>query len=271
MAESPGQKTDGNESAAAAGNSRSAHFGSVAGLCLGALIGLALSEFSLGGANTVLPAVGAAAGLILGLLRFQRFLWSMTAVVAIGVLVIAYTPLVGWLLSQPPEADPLQQADAVVALGAGIFSDGSLGCHSRDRSLYALELLREGYARELVVPAAAESWGPAVREQMARLGLHFPVDEPGVVANTHDEAIVVARLAKERGWRRVILVTNAWHMRRAAGCFRKAGLDIVRSPCSDSCADMIHPTTLGDRLRAFGCWLHETIGYRVYRMRGWIE
>jgi uncharacterized SAM-binding protein YcdF (DUF218 family) len=272
MAESRGQQTDGNESAAASpGKTKSAFLGAVAGLSVGALIGLAFSEISLGGANTALPGIGAAIGLILGLLHFQKLLGTVAGVVAVGLLVIAYTPLVGWLVSQPPEGDPLQKADAVVALGAGIFSDGSLGCHSRDRSLHALELLREGYASELVVPAAADSWGPAVREQMGRLGLNFPVDQPGTVANTHDEAMVVSQLAAQRGWKRVILVTNAWHMRRAAGCFRKLGLDIVRSPCSDSCADMIHPTTLVDRLRAFGCWLHETVGYGIYKMRGWIE
>jgi uncharacterized SAM-binding protein YcdF (DUF218 family) len=241
------------------------------GLCVGSLAGVAMAEISPVSGASCLPAVGGAVGGLLGLMRLRRVLWGMGFSVAICVLMIAYTPLVPWLVSTPPRSDLLEPADAVVALGAGTHSDGSLVCHSRDRSLHAIELLREGYAKELVLPVARDSWAPAVREQMANLGLSFPVDEPGPVANTHDEATVVAELARQHGWRRVILVTNAWHMPRAAATFKRAGVDVLRAPCSDSCADMVHPTSMSDHFRAFGCWLHETIGYRVYRARGWAD
>jgi len=33
---------------------------------------------------------------------------------------------------------------------------------------------------------------------------------------------------------------------------------------------MIHPTGVSERLRALSCWLHEWVGIRVYRWRGWI-
>ena len=243
----------------------------IAGLCLGVFAGFALSQ-CIPGSPRFWPALGAVLGAALGWLRLWRVVWAVGLTVAAGILVIAYTPLVPWLVSMPPVTDPLEPADAVVALGSGVFSDGSLGCHSRDRALHAMELLREGYAKELVVPVpASESWGPAVWEEMSRLGLKYPVDEPGPVRNTHDESMVVAALVRERGWRRVILVTNAWHMHRAAATFRRAGVSVLRSPCGDSCVDMVHPDGLGDRLRALGCWLHESIGYRVYRARGWSD
>ena len=35
---------------------------------------------------------------------------------------------------------------------------------------------------------------------------------------------------RERGWRKIILVTSAWHMPRAARLFRKAGVDFVPFP-----------------------------------------
>jgi len=242
----------------------------LAGICVGVMAGFALAQ-CIPGSPQFWPALGAIVGALLGGLRLWRVMWSIALLATFGILIIAYTPLVPWLVSSPPVGDPLEPADAVVALGSGVLSDGSLGCHSRGRSLHALELLREGYGKELVLPVAAESWSGAVHEEMSRLGLNYPVDEPGPVHNTHDEAMAVAGLARQRGWRRVILVTNAWHMPRAAATFKKAGVNVLRSPCGDSCADMIHPTNLGDRLRALGCWLHEAVGYRVYRARGWAD
>jgi uncharacterized SAM-binding protein YcdF (DUF218 family) len=271
MADAPSENSYSDKPAAQASPWRPCPRKLLAGLCIGVMAGFALSQ-CIPGNPQFWPALGAVAGLVLGWLRLWRTVWAIGAVTTLGILVIAYTPLVPWLVSSPPATDALEPADAVVALGAGVLSDGALGCHSRDRSLHALELLREGYAKELVLPVAPpESWAPAVHEQMSRLGMSYPVDEPGPVRNTHDESMVVAALARQRGWRRVILVTNAWHMHRAAATFAKAGVNVLRSPCGDSCADMIHPANLGDRLRALGCWLHEAVGYRFYRLRGWAD
>ena len=211
------------------------------------------------------------AGIVLYMTRLRAFVWTGAAACALAALVIIYTPLVPWLLSGPPEADMPTQVDAVVALGAGVnLSDHSLGMNSQDRVLHGMELIQSGYAPRLIIPGGEGSWGPTVEGQMRSLGIKAPLIDAGPAENTHDEANDVARVLKEHGWRRVMLVTNAWHMRRAAAVFKKAGVDVVRSPCPDSRCDMINPRGLGDRCRALGCWLHEAIGYRVYQMRGWI-
>jgi uncharacterized SAM-binding protein YcdF (DUF218 family) len=215
--------------------------------------------------------VAVIAGIALYMTRLRVVLWAGAVTCAVAALVITYTPLVPWLLSGLPETDQLQPADAVVALGAGVnLSDHSLGVNSQDRVLHAMELIQSGYAPRLILPGAEGSWGPTVEGQMRALGIKAPLIDAGPAGNTHDEANDVARVLKEHGWHRVLLVTNAWHMRRAAAVFKKAGVDIVRAPCSDSRADMINPMGLGDRCRALGCWLHEMIGYHVYQMRGWI-
>jgi uncharacterized SAM-binding protein YcdF (DUF218 family) len=210
-------------------------------------------------------------GIALYMTRFRALLWAGATACAFAALVITYTPLVPWLLSGPPESDLLQSADAVVALGAGVnLSDHSLGVNSQDRVVHALELIQSGYAPRLILPGAEDSWGPTVEAQMRGLGIKAPMIDAGPAGNTHDEANDVAAILKEHGWHRVLLVTNAWHMRRAAAVFKKAGVDVIRAPCSDSRSDMINPTGLGDRCRALSCWMHEAIGYRLYQMRGWI-
>jgi uncharacterized SAM-binding protein YcdF (DUF218 family) len=56
------------------------------------------------------------------------------------------------------------------------------------------------------------------------------------VQNTRDEALAVAKLGKEKGFNRVILVTSAFHMQRAKLLFEAEGL-IVSSYPTDYRAD----------------------------------
>jgi uncharacterized SAM-binding protein YcdF (DUF218 family) len=50
------------------------------------------------------------------------------------------------------------------------------------------------------------------------------------ISNTRDEARAVAEMAKAHGWKKIIVVTTAWHMPRAARVFRNAGVDIIPFP-----------------------------------------
>ena len=44
--------------------------------------------------------------------------------------------------------------------------------------------------------------------------------------NTHENAVYSQRLAKERGFEKVLVVTSAFHMRRAAECFEAVGMKV---------------------------------------------
>jgi uncharacterized SAM-binding protein YcdF (DUF218 family) len=68
----------------------------------------------------------------------------------------------------------------------------------------------------------------------------------------------------------VILVTQPWHMRRAAGVFEKAGLKVICTPCVEGHYDLTNLDSPSPRLLAFRDWAHEAIGYQVYRLRGWL-
>ena len=100
-------------------------------------------------------------------------------------------------------------ADAIVAL------DGD-----RPRRLRrAVELAAEGVAPTLVVVRAAA----AAPELLEARSLPFEVlsvvpDPP----TTRGEARQIARLADERGWRRVLVVTSTYHIPRARLIFRRS-------------------------------------------------
>jgi uncharacterized SAM-binding protein YcdF (DUF218 family) len=151
--------------------------------------------------------------------------------------------------------------------------DGSLSGLAQERFLTAYQVLRAGRAPCLVITDDVLGSGPptdAVRLQMKALGLDYPVEITGPVKNTHDEAVQVAQMARAKGWKQVILVTQPWHMPRARAVFAHEGLSVIRCPAEEPRYDMRALDDPEIRYAAFRDWLHEAIGIEVYRKRHWI-
>jgi len=260
----------------------------MAGFIVGVLAWGTLNNFGL----QVLPGIGGwadsplsfwFAGLIgAGLItsRARGLLWLGSGIACLMLLGAISTPLVMAGARSLVRRDPLQHANAVYVLGGGIHEDGTPDDFFQERVTHAYELLGQGYAPVLVVPrlrvermeTAALPYAPFVRQQMHHLKLPQPVEEIGPVANTGEEAAGIARLARQHGWQRVIVVSSPTHMRRVAGVFRKAvkgqGVTILCSPCIEGHFDLNAPGGVVDRSEAFRTWIHEVIGYRVYKLRG---
>jgi uncharacterized SAM-binding protein YcdF (DUF218 family) len=197
----------------------------------------------------------------------------LSALVCVALLLVMFTPLAAWAVKGVVREDTLQSVPAVVVLDSEVRHNDLLTDRAQPRILYALELLRQGLARELVVTRRVppeRSSVPAVHGLMSRLRFDYPVQEVGLVENTHDEALAVATLARQRGWSEVILVSHPAHMRRAAATFEKAGLHVLCAPCPEGRYDITELQQPDDRLLAFRDWLHESLGYRIYRLRGWL-
>jgi uncharacterized SAM-binding protein YcdF (DUF218 family) len=130
-------------------------------------------------------------------------------------------------------ADELHPADVIFLLN-GDFNT---------RPFHAAELYARGLAPRIVIarvePSPAEMLGLIPNETdisvriLQRLGVPaeaisvLPV--PGGVTSTHDEAAVLHDYVAENGTERVILVTSAFHTRRAGWIFAQAleGLDVT--------------------------------------------
>jgi uncharacterized SAM-binding protein YcdF (DUF218 family) len=148
--------------------------------------------------------------------------------------------LVGATETHPPLAPAaLAQtgAEAIVVLGAGVYSDApeygghTVGINSMKRSRYAAWLHRRTglpiYVSGGVGPRAP---GPAMRRFLEE-ELGVPVaaleDQSG---NTRENAELTAPLLAAAGIGRVLLVTDAWHMPRAVAAFDRVGVDVVPAP-----------------------------------------
>ncbi|HSV75388.1 MAG TPA: YdcF family protein [Chthonomonadales bacterium] len=251
---------------------------SAKGVALGTLTWLAAVELLRGVVGVLdrewLVPVAAVAGALLGRSRLMWMLWIAATACVLGIGVIGFTPLLRGPVHDLArgQEDPPARTDAVVVLAASVTTGGDLTADSKPRLTRGLEEVAQGRAPRLVLThhARRASWTPAARRQMQALGIDVPVLDAGPALNTRDEAIGVARLARERRWRRVTLVTDALHMRRAALTFRKAGVEVLRAPSDNLDYDFEHVDTLRGRLRAWRLWSHEVVGLYVYRRRGWI-
>jgi uncharacterized SAM-binding protein YcdF (DUF218 family) len=245
----------------------------LAASALGALTALGLNELGLIRVAGHSALLGAVAGAALAFTRARHLLPFAAAAVVLLLLLFGYTPLSRVLVRGLERRDALRPAPAVVVLGSFARRDGTLSGSAQDRALHGYSVLARGSAERLVLTrpeASAPAWDQTIRNQMSELHLANPVDVVGPVRNTHDEAVAVAQLARQRGWHEVILVTHAWHMRRAAAAFEAAGLRVICSPCPDGEVDLAGMSGPGDRLGALRRWVYETCAYRLYAARGWV-
>ena len=183
---------------------------------------------------------------------------------------------------------PALPADAVVSLGGDErlsrydllgFAMGNGG----SRVLTAVELVRLGKARTLVLggssPIPGRPGAPSMgvlQDWVTSWGLAVgAVTNLGICKNTHDEAVAFRALAQRRGWLKVILVTSALHMRRSVALFKKQGIEVTPVAADFKAAGVspplpFSPIPLEHRLFLMTLYMHEKIGWWIYRARGWV-
>lgn len=177
--------------------------------------------------------------------------------------------------------------DAVIVLGGamdpeGTEAKGRLELNAAaDRYVAAFELLRIGRARAALLSAGSLSErreAPREAELAAAMLERWGVDPERLVVeaqsrNTRENAVESARIVRERGWHRLLLVTSAAHLPRALGCFRAAGLEPDTLPVDFRAGrGGISAARLLPRARALGDSadvLHELAGRVVYRALGY--
>lgn len=251
-----------------------------AGLVAGALAGFVILDLSLpslvsywGERSHIVPGA-ALVGALLWLTPLRRL-----AAVGVGLLValwlvVVYTPVTARMAEGLVRRDRVQAADAVFVFGSRIQDDGDPTTDAMSRLLRGVELVAEGRARYLVVSEIRGHQGrytPIARDWVGRFAPKAEVLTVGPIHDTHEEAVAVERLFRERGWRRVLAVTSPTHTRRAAATLEAQGLQVISVPAVETEYDLEDLDREGDRRAAFGGIAHEWVGLFVYAQRGWID
>jgi len=86
--------------------------------------------------------------------------------------------------------------------------------------------------------------------------------------NTYENAVMTAKLLENRKMKKLLLVTSAFHMFRARGCFKKVGLDVDIYPVDYMAGNMENdfrsflPASVS--LAKANLVIHELIGIFIY-------
>jgi len=227
--------------------------------------------------------------------RYRKMAVFLFALAAF-MFVVGSTSVPGDLvasLERPFVVESLENipvSDAIVVLGGAVQPSRheafglDLGA-AADRVVMGVELARRGKAKHLVFGGSAHTVNgrthieaDMTKQWLETWGLtNAQIDSLGGCVNTRDEAVRVAALMKEKGWQRVILVTSAYHMRRAQATFQAAGVPVVCVPCdfqtevSVETEDELELVPRYSGFQKISLYLHEQIGWLAYRRHGWIK
>jgi uncharacterized SAM-binding protein YcdF (DUF218 family) len=249
-----------------------------AGLAAGALCGFLMRDLGLTGLasyrgdSIALVLLGALLGVLLWGTALRRALLGLVSGLAGLWLLVAFTPLSALLADGLPRRDAEEPADAVFVLASRIQPDGTLTATALSRLVHGLELIGRGRAPRLLLSELHppdRSYAAVARPIMQHLGITADVLTVGPVGNTRDEAVAVGALCRQRGWRRLLVVTSPLHSRRACAALEREGVVVLSSPAPEIRYDetLAWPSS---RLFAFSSALHERIGLWLYRRRGWL-
>jgi hypothetical protein len=229
-----------------------------------------------------------------GLTADRRGRWGLrTLWLALFVLLVqGWEPLPDAVLraledpyTAAPNAQQVQKYHGMVVLGGALESSRVWEGRSQpalndagERMLAPLALLRQKPDLELLFTGGeGELWGQGLSEAArARIfyeaiGLqpqHLRMEDRS--RTTYENAIFSARLSGVDPTQPWLLVTSAWHMRRAMATFQKAGWNVTPYAVDFSTGSSTDWTTysLVRGSRKWAVLLHELLGLLAYRLSG---
>ncbi|NQU61178.1 MAG: YdcF family protein [Rhodospirillales bacterium] len=230
------------------------------------------------------------AGVVLLFTRWRRAGRRLVGFVAVTGVVLAVVPFGGWLYGALEDRFPQlkelpARVDGIVVAGGVVdpvltAARGKIAIGGAAERLFEMAELSKRYPQAKIVFTGGsgslfyqdKKEAHAVVPLIRQLGL-----DPGKIIfedqsrNTVENAEFSYRVAKPKKGETWLLVTSAFHMPRAVGCFRKAGWTIVPYPVDFGTRvdkDLPFIFDFAQGLGMFGGAIHEYLGLFFYWLSG---
>ena len=197
--------------------------------------------------------------------RRHPVLFTIAAIAIAAVVLLAVTAFAVWRAAHTDDASGIDNADAILVLGAAQYN-GDPSPVFEGRLLHAALLFREGRSEHILVlggaaPGDAVSEAEAGRDWLVAEGLPTAaVDASPVGRNTLESLRAAAKWMSDRGLESAFLVSDPWHNLRIKRMASDLGIVPYASATWRSAA-----RTEGTRL---GGYARETFAYLYYRVLG---
>ena len=227
------------------------------------------------------------------LLRRRRALAGLLSLMGFGILYLFSLEPVARRLERALERMPARTFqpgtvyDAVIVLGGALDAEATQATGRPEfgpgveRILAGFDLLRSGAAANALISGGLSYPVPGVvpeadvlKKQLQDFGIGGErVFVEDLSRDTHENALYSASIIRAHGWKRLLLVTSAFHMARASDCFRAVGLAVDTYPVhfhlSESHAWYLWLLPRSGHLAESTDMLHELAGREVYRLLGY--
>ncbi|HYG35805.1 MAG TPA: YdcF family protein [Clostridia bacterium] len=221
-------------------------------------------------------------------------LWLGIAVLMVcgnGWLIGAMTRHLEWK-NLPPQ--PVPKTDCILILSGGVMNRVAPRPtvevdNAGDRVIYGAHLYRQGVAPYVVCTGNVATGGIAPRpasDDMAEMLEMLGVPDGAILKetkseNTHQHGRNLTPVFKDKGFKRVLLITSAMHMPRSLGVFRRAcpEIEFIPAPTDFHATERLPKAWYREltalvptprNLLEFSEVMHEYLGIAYYRMRGWM-
>jgi uncharacterized SAM-binding protein YcdF (DUF218 family) len=235
----------------------------------------------------LLPPASLFLAMAVGWLLRRRWPRMGRSIILVTVILLytLCTPIVASFLLRSLEPDPVVSlppppgTGAIVVLGGDADSDGrefggdSAGVLTLTRIRYAAILQRRTGLPVLITGGPLHDGGPPVSILMQ----HVLTDELDIPVrwvedasrNTWENALFTAQMLRHDNIKKILLVTNAWHMPRAKAAFLANGLQVIPAPTGFTAwpgdiASALLPDAKALPNSAYA--IHEMIGLVWYRL-----
>jgi len=188
-------------------------------------------------------------------------------------LIVMYTPITNMAVRGLMVEPQLTHADVIVVLGGGVYKrSGELGIFALERVVHAVKLYNQGMAPKILFSGGALPGREAETLVMARMARDLKVPEDAIVLEsnsqtTYTNAIESAAIIKKNGWKKVLLVTSAYHMRRSKLAFERQAVKVYPAPAPLRIE--VDTAPYPRLLLSYLNW-YEYAGLAYYKLRGWI-
>lgn len=242
--------------------------------------------------SNLLIFLSLAGALLLAATRLRRTGAVLALTGTLGLLLAGMAPLSEIALLPLEQRFPAYDVDApaptgIIMLGGGIESglsearDQVVVNDAGERPIYFADLARRYPQARLVFSGGSGFIGGGVSEAdiVSRQADVIGVPRSRVILenrsrNTHENAAFTAALVHPKPGERWLLITSAWHMPRAMGCFRQAGFTVEAFPVdyrTRGWGDVLHfHGFASDGLLQLDLAVKEWIGLVAYRLAGYI-
>jgi len=202
----------------------------------------------------------------------RRTAQALIAVV-VAYLLVFQTPAAWWLASPLQMSAMPESADAIVVFAGGVGESGQAGGGYQERVKTAVDLYRAQYAQYIILSSGFRFVFHEA-EVMKGLAMANGVPADAIVleelaANTHENVLFTHEILARRGWRKILLVSSPYHMRRALLTWHGSApeITVIPTPVQQSLFYLHERGPSLDQVRGI---MQEYLAIVAYWWRGWI-